>query len=52
MNTWMEEYCKELNVNFQDLLHKMQDGLDGVSISHFTDGELQILHDSLLVAGE
>lgn len=52
MNEQMERLCNLCGVEFSDLMNKVRDGLNGVSISHFTDAELKVIHDSLLIAGE
>lgn len=39
-------------INAAELRKKVQDGLDGVSIDHFTDGELYVIKAALEIAGE
>lgn len=51
MDENMQAMCLEHAVNFFDLLEKIDDGLKGVSIPHFTDGELQCIKAALVVAG-
>lgn len=47
----MEELCDAEGVDLHELLSKVQDGLAGVSIQHFTDAELRVIQVALEVAG-
>lgn len=51
MDTRMAELCEIHHVNFSDLLEKVQSGLKGHDIAHFTDGELSVINAALEVAG-
>lgn len=52
MKTELETLAETFGVNLVDLHQKVCDGIAGVSISHFTDGELQVIRNALEVAGE
>ena len=50
MDEHMQELCTEQKVIFFDLLEKIEDGLRGVDISHFTDAELRVIKAALCIA--
>lgn len=51
MDERMKELCEQHMVDFYELLDKVQSGLKGHDISHFTDGELSVINAALEVAG-
>lgn len=52
MTNNMMELCDAEGVDFQILLDKVRDGINGVSISHFTDEQLKVIAAALEIAGE
>ena len=47
----LDEYARKINVDIVALLDKVQQGIDGVSINHFTDEELLVIREALEFAG-
>lgn len=48
----LDEYARNINVDIMALHDKVQQGIAGVSISHFTDEELLVIREALEFAGE
>ena len=48
----LDDIAKEHYTSVQLILDKVNDGLAGVSISHFTDGQLAVIKAALEIAGE
>jgi hypothetical protein len=51
-NYYMKQCCERHGVDFSELLEKVRSGLKGHDIPHFTDGELEVIRESLEIAGE
>jgi hypothetical protein len=52
VNSHFLNLCDMWEVNPMDLFQKIQDGLIGVDIRHFTDEELRVIHTALVIASE